>query len=324
LSTPLALWVGGRQVIAGELPIGDLAKVVLYLMAIGHRVGMVGQFTNILQNASASAERILEIIHEPNVTPSGTRPMPEGKGEVRFENVGFEYTDKRAALNDVSFVAPAGQMMAIVGPTAAGKTTLVNLIPRFYDPSKGRILLDGIDIREIALDQLRRQVGVIFQETFLFSTSARENIAYGKPQATPEEIEAAARAAQAHDFITELADGYDTIIGERGISLSGGQRQRIAIARAFLMNPRLLLLDDATASVDSQTERQIQEAMRQLCAHRTSFVIAHRLSTVKHADHILVLDQGRVVERGTHASLLEGGGLYRQIFRSIAREELAT
>ncbi len=336
LSTPLVLWLGGKQVISGDLPLGDLAKVVFYLMTIGHRVGMVGQFTNIIQNASASAERILEILHEPQAIISGARPLPPGNGEVVFENVGFKYpkldekskqppgfsdekpsgtTVVRPTIHDISSAVRPGQTVAIVGPTGSGKTTLVNLIPRFYEPTSGRVVMDGVDLRELDLAELRRSVGVIFQETFLFSASAAENIAYGRPAASRAEIEQCAKAAQAHGFIMELEDGYDTIIGERGVSLSGGQRQRIAIARAFLMDPRILILDDATASVDSQTERLIQEAMRKLCQGRTTFVIAQRLSTVQHADQILVLREGRLVERGRHQELLERSDFYREVFR---------
>jgi ABC-type multidrug transport system fused ATPase/permease subunit len=338
------------------MPIGDLAKVVFYLMAIGHRVGMVGQFTNILQNASASAERVLEIIREPQTLVSGSRPLPPGRGEVRFEHVSFNYPpdkDKqngkpavesldrrsrarqgvdvvavenpppagsgnqaslRPVLQDIHFTAPPGQTIAIVGPTGSGKTTLVNLIPRFYDPTSGAVLVDGTDVRELDLTELRRSVGVIFQETFLFSASAAENIAYGKPGASRTEIEQCARAAQAHEFIAELEEGYDTIIGERGVSLSGGQRQRIAIARAFLLDPRILILDDATASVDSQTERLIQEAMRRLCQGRTTFVIAQRLSTVQHADWILLLKDGRLVDQGNHQVLQQRSEFYRTLF----------
>jgi ATP-binding cassette subfamily B protein len=314
LGLPLVLWVGGRQVIRGELLIGDLAKVVFYVMAIGHRVGLVGQFTNIVQNASASAERVLEIIHEPQVIQSGKHDLPAGRGAVRFDKVSFHYTDGKASLAEVTFDAAPGQTVAIVGPTGSGKTTLVNLIPRFYDAVSGRVLVDGIDVRELRLHQLRRAVSVIFQETFLFSASVTENIAYGNPQASREEVERCARAAQAHEFIMELEDSYNTVIGERGISLSGGQRQRIAIARAFLMDPRILILDDATASVDSKTERLIQEAMQRLCQGRTTFVIAQRFSTVQHADFILVLNQGRIVERGTHAELIQRSGFYREVF----------
>jgi ABC-type multidrug transport system fused ATPase/permease subunit len=314
LSIPLALWIGGLQVIQGRLEVGDLTKVVLYLMAIGYRVGMVGQVTNIIQNASASADRILEIVREPQAIRSGRLPLPPGRGRVVFERVDFNYSGGKASLHQVDFVAEPGQTIAIVGPTGSGKTTLVNLIPRFYDSSKGRVVVDGVDVRELGLNQLRRAVSVIFQETFLFSTSVSENIAYGKPAASREEIERCARAAQAHEFISELEDGYETIIGERGVSLSGGQRQRIAIARAFLMDPRILILDDATASVDSETERLIQKAMRRLCEGRTTFIIAQRFSTVKHADRILVLNSGRVVEQGKHDELIQRSGFYKEIF----------
>lgn len=314
LSMPMVLWVGGRQVIVGSLAIGDLAKVVLYLMAIGHRVGMVGQFTNIIQHASASAERILEVIREPQSIRGGQREVPSGPGEVRFEQVSFNYYDGKASLSDVSFEVPGGRTVALVGPTGSGKTTLVNLIPRFYEPASGRVVLDGIDVRELKLESLRRCVSVIFQETFLFSATVAENIAYGRPSASRDEVERAAVAAQAHEFIAGLDAGYDTVIGERGVSLSGGQRQRIAIARAFLMDPRILILDDATASVDAKTERLIQEAMRSLCRGRTTFVIAQRASTVRHADLILVLKEGRVVEQGTHDELIRRGGFYGEVF----------
>ena len=321
LSTPLALWLGGAAVIRGEMPIGDLAKVIFYLMAIGHRVGLVGQFTNIVQNASASAERVLEIIHEPQLLKNGSRPLPPGRGEVEFDRVSFHYpgAEAKASVRELSFVARPAQTVAIVGPTGSGKTTMVNLIPRFYDVTEGRVRIDGTDVRELDLTSLRRGVSVIFQETFLFSASVWENIAYGRPTASAAEVEECARAAQAHEFIMALESGYHTIVGERGVSLSGGQRQRIAIARAFLMDPRILILDDATASVDSQTERFIQEAMRRLCQGRTTFIIAQRFSTVKHADQILVLDRGRIVETGTHDELIQRSGFYREVFEAQIR-----
>jgi ABC-type multidrug transport system fused ATPase/permease subunit len=239
---------------------------------------------------------------------------------VEFDNVSFHYSGPRASLTDVSFRAEPGQTIAIVGPTGSGKTTLVNLIPRFYDPTAGRVIIDGVDTRELNLGELRRAIGVIFQESFLFSTTVAENIAYGKPTASREDIQQCARAAQAHEFISELEHGYDTVIGERGVSLSGGQRQRIAIARAFLMNPRILILDDATASVDPATEHLIQIAMRRLCEGRTTFVIAQRFSTVHHADQILVLKEGRVVERGTHKELIRQSGFYREVFEQQIRK----
>jgi ATP-binding cassette subfamily B protein len=239
---------------------------------------------------------------------------PQQFGHVQFDRVSFNYSDGRSSLADVSFVAEPGQTIAIVGPTGSGKTTLVNLIPRFYDTSSGRVLVDGVDVRELNLGQLRRSVSVIFQETFLFSATVAENIAYGRPEAGRSEIEESARAAQAHEFILQLEDGYDTVVGERGVTLSGGQKQRIAIARAFLMNPRILILDDATASVDSGTERLIRAAMSGLSAGRTTFVIAHRFSTVQHADQILVLNEGRIAGRGTHQELIQRGGFYCEIF----------
>lgn len=334
LSTPLVLWAGGGLVIRGVIPVGDLAKVVFYLMAIANRLGMVGQFTNILQNASASADRIFEVLREPRDIVGGQRPLPAGGGRVEFQSVTYSHPrsqaatgkeagkatpaetsdDRPAALHEATFEVEAGKTVAIVGPTGSGKSTLVSLIPRFYDPDSGEIRLDGVNVRDIGVHELRRAIGFIFQDTFLFSATVAENIAYGRPEATPGEIEAAARAAQAHEFIVGLDDGYATMIGERGVSLSGGQRQRLAIARAFLMNPRVLVLDDATASVDSETERLIQEALARLSEGRTTFVIAQRISTVRNADLILVLREGRIVERGRHDALLSAGGTYREVF----------
>ena len=315
LTLPLVLWQGGREVIRGDVLLGDLVKVIFYLLAIGNRMGAIGQFTNIIQNASASAERVLEIIEDPERIKSGHKPLPEMGGTVEFQDVSFEYRKEKAALHQVSFRAEAGKTYALVGPTGSGKSTLVHLIPRYYDATSGRVLIDEIDIRELDLGALRASVGVIFQETFLFSATVAENIAYGRPDASREEIERCAKAAQAHEFILELPDGYDTVIGERGVTLSGGQKQRVAIARAFLMNPRFLILDDATASVDSKTEHAIQEAIKQLSAGRTTFIIAHRFSTVQHADKILVLREGRLVEQGTHVELVSRAGYYAEIYQ---------
>jgi ATP-binding cassette subfamily B protein len=319
LSIPLALWVGGRAVVRGDISVGDLTKVVLYLMAISHRMGAVGQFTNIVQNASAAAERILEIIEEPRTIVTGTKALPPAMpgggrgGAVLFDRVSFQYADGKPSLTDVSFSARPGQTVAVVGPTGSGKSTLVSLIPRFYDVTGGHVVVDGIDVCELRLADLRRSVGIVFQETYLFSTTIAENIAYGRSGASRAEIEAAARVAQAHDFISELELGYDTLVGERGVTLSGGQKQRLALARAFVMNPRFLVLDDATASVDARTEHLIQEAMRRVAEGRTTFIIAHRLSSVQHADVILVLNQGTLVATGRHEELVAKDGFYREL-----------
>jgi ABC-type multidrug transport system fused ATPase/permease subunit len=314
LALPLVLWQGGREVIRAEILLGDLITVIFYVLAIGNRMGSIGQFTSIIQNASASAERVLEIVDEPERIKSGNQKLPAQGGTVELRDVSFEYKTGKPSLRNVTFRAEAGQTYALVGPTGSGKSTLVHLIPRYYEASGGEILIDGINIRELDLLDLRRNVGIIFQDTFLFSASVAENIAYGKPDAPAAEIEQAARAAQAHEFIAELQDGYDTIIGERGITLSGGQKQRIAIARAFLMNPRFLIFDDATASVDSKTEHAIQKAIAELSSGRTTFVIAHRCSTVQHADRILVLKDGALVETGTHQELVARRGYYTEIF----------
>jgi ABC-type multidrug transport system fused ATPase/permease subunit len=317
LSMPLVLWMGGREVIAGHIAIGSLAAIVFYLMGIGNRMAAVGQFVNVIQNASASSERVMEVLEDPLKIQGGTRRLSSKSGAlVSFEKVCFGYAGGTGTeLQDISFEALPGQTVAIVGATGAGKSTLVHLIPRFYDPTAGRVRIDGVDIRELDLGELRRSVGMIFQETVLFSATVSENIAYGRPDSTQAQIVAAARAAHAHDFITQLDKGYDTVIGERGVSLSGGQKQRLAIARAFLLDPRILILDDATSSLDAKTERLIQEDMRRVCLGRTAFVIAHRLTTLQHAEKVVVLRAGRVVEQGSPAELMEHGVFFKELFR---------
>jgi len=269
-----------------------------------------------VQRTIASGERIFEILDtQADVRDKpGAKPIGEIEGRVTFENVSFAYDGVNMVLKNINLDVSPGETAAILGGTGSGKTTLINLIPRFYDVTEGRILIDGVDIRDVTIESLRRQIGIVTQETFLFSASLRDNIAYGKPEATDEEIIEAAKAAHIHDFIMSLPDGYDTLIGERGVGLSGGQKQRVAIARALLMDARILLLDESTSSVDVETEMQIQQAFSKLLKDRTAFIIAQRLSTVRDADRVIVLDNGRIVEEGTHEELLQLGGIYTAIY----------
>jgi subfamily B ATP-binding cassette protein MsbA len=268
-----------------------------------------------IQQARASAERVMEVFRqEPSVRDAqNAQPLPPIRDSVAFENVSFKYADD-FVLNAIDLVVPRGTRLAIVGSSGAGKTTLVNLIPRFYDPTEGRVLFDGRDLREFTQQSIRAQIGLVTQETFLFNDTVANNIAYGKPEASRAEIIAAAKRAHAHEFISQLAQGYDTLVGDNGVRLSGGQRQRVAIARALLKNPPILILDEATSALDSESERLVQEAMEELMQGRTSFVIAHRLSTVQRADRIIVLDKGRIVESGAHEELLRRGGIYKKLY----------
>jgi ABC-type multidrug transport system fused ATPase/permease subunit len=341
LGVPLVLWVGGRQVIRHELELGQLAKVIFYLLALGNRIGVIGQITSIIQNAGSSAQRVCEVLLAPVSLRPGNRILESSiaPASIRFDHVSFTYSSepslaaesldpapprptapersaKRHALDQLSFFIAPGETVALVGPTGGGKSTLLSLIPRFYDPTTGTVEIDGIDVRTLDFVSLRRAIGIVFQETFLFSASVADNIALGNPSANREQIEAVARMARAHGFISELAQGYDTIIGERGISLSGGQRQRIAIARALLKEPRILLLDDATSAVDPGTEREIREAMSGLLGGRTTLLVTQRVSTARLADRILFIDGGRVVEEGSHAALMARGGAYAALFQS--------
>jgi ATP-binding cassette subfamily B protein len=266
--------------------------------------------------AAAGAQRVFEVLDtRPAIQSPADAIRLEGlRGEVEFRNVALKYQDERThSLSDINLRVEPNQLVALIGPTGSGKTSLVNLIPRFYDVTEGSLLVDGVDVRDMDLVTLRKQIGIVLQTSLLFSDTIKANIAYGRPEASMDEVVAAAKAAQAHEFIEGFTNGYDTIVGERGVTLSGGQRQRVAIARALLMNPRILILDDSTSSVDTQTEKLLQAALDTLMEGRTTSVIAHRLSTVRRADMILVMDQGRIVERGTHEELLARGGLYKEI-----------
>ncbi|MBN8247942.1 MAG: ABC transporter ATP-binding protein [Verrucomicrobia bacterium] len=313
LGTVLVLWVGGRQVLAGELTLGALVKFLGYLSMLYDPVGRLHTLNQMLSAARAAGERVLDVLDAAPEETGGASPVPAGwraRGAVTYENVTASYAGDRPALRGVSLSAAPGERIALVGPTGAGKSTLVNLLPRFYEQTGGGIRLDGHDLRDLPLEVLRAQISVVSQEPFLFNGSLLENIRYGRPEASMASVEAAARAANCHDFITRLPEGYATRVGERGIRLSVGEKQRVSIARALLKDAPILVLDEATASVDTATERLIQEALERLLAGRTSFVIAHRLGTVRHADQILVLHQGRIVERGRHEALVLSGGLY--------------
>ncbi len=323
LGTVFIIWYGGTLVINGALTLGELVAFTTYLSQLINPVRRLGMIIPALAMAAAAGERVFEIldaVSEVKDAP-GARDLPPVRGHVRFEGVSFAYFGRHKVLRDLSFEALPGQVIALLGATGSGKSTIINLIPRFYDPTGGRITLDGQDLREVTLSSLRDQIGIVLQETTLFAASIRENVAFGCPTCTEAEIEAAARAAQAHEFITEMAEGYDTLVGERGATLSGGQKQRVAIARALLKDPRVLILDDATSSVDTETERLIQLALETLMRGRTSFVIAQRLSTVRTADLILVLEKGRIAASGTHEELLRTSGIYAEIYHRQLRPQ---
>jgi len=310
------LLVGGRQVIDGSLTLGDFTAFYTYLLMLIGPMRQLGIALGMAQRATASGARLFEILDRaPGLTaPPGAPPLPEGRGRVELRDVTFRYeTAPRPALRDVDLVVEAGTTVALVGATGSGKTTLVQLLARLYDVTDGAVLIDGADVREVDLASLRRAISVVDDDPFLFSASVHENIAYGRADATREEVERAAEQAQAAGFIAELPAGYDTRIGERGLTLSGGQRQRIAIARALLSDPRILILDDATSSVDASTEQAIKEALREVMAGRTTFVIAHRLSTIALADDVVVLEDGRIAARGSHTELLDRSPLYAEI-----------
>ncbi len=317
LELALILWYGGSLVISGQLTPGALVAFFTYLSQLVQPVRRIGTIVPAVAQAIVAGERIFEILDASSEVQErpGALPLPRIEGRVSFEQVSFSYFGRHSALRELTFEAQPGEVIALLGTTGSGKSTIINLIPRFYDPTAGRIRVDGHDLREVTINSLRDQIGIVLQETTLFVASVRENIAFGRPGAGMAEIEAAARAAQAHDFIMAMPEGYETPVGERGVTLSGGQKQRIAIARALLKDPRILILDDAMASVDSETEHLIQKALERLMEGRTTFVIAQRLSTVRRADCILLLDKGRIAARGTHEELLCTSGLYAEIYR---------
>jgi ABC-type multidrug transport system fused ATPase/permease subunit len=316
LAQAAILLVGGRMVAHGSLSIASFVRFNLFLTMLVVPLRSLGMWIGQAQRATASGERIFQVIDEPEeiADAAGAHELPPGPGRVAFERVTFGYDPDRPVLRELDLELDAGTIVALIGHTGAGKTTLAALLPRFYDVQSGRVTVDGEDVRDVTLTSLRREIGVIAQDPFLFSATVRENIAFGRPDATTEDVERAARLAQAHEFVAALPDGYDTVIGERGITLSGGQRQRVAIARALVVDPRILILDDATASVDATTEAKIRDGLREAMRGRTTLIIAHRLSTIALADEIVVLEDGRVAARGTHDELAETNDVYREIY----------
>lgn len=316
VSVFLLLWFGGPPTLEGEITIGSLFAMISYILMLNGPVQRLGFLVNLAATAGASAGRVFEIMDTPNdiTDKPDAIDLTDVQGDVVFEQVDFGYRSEQLVLADVSFHARPGQTVALIGPTGSGKSTVINLLPRFYDVSAGRVTVDGHDVRDLTQFSLRSNIGLVLQDSFLFSATIAENIAYGRPGASEEDIVSAAKAARAHDFIMEMPEGYHTRVGERGVTLSGGQKQRVAIARALLRNPRILILDDSLSSVDTETEHLIQQALDVLMEGRTTFVIAQRLLTLKSADQILVIDGGRIVERGQHDDLLALNGLYREIY----------
>ena len=324
VATLLVVLVGGLKVIDGTMTIGTLVAFLSYLVVLIGPVFGIGFLATAISRAGVSAERVFEVLDAKNEVEEkpGAQKLGAIQGNVEFRNVTFKFAGaEQPALDDVSLMAPSGATVAIMGRTGSGKSSVINLIPRFYDPQKGQILVDGVDVRDVTLESLRANIGIVLQDTVLFSGTIRENIAYGQPDASAVQVVAAARAAQADDFIRSFPDGYETLVGERGVGLSGGQKQRIAIARALLLNPRILILDDSTSAVDAETEYQIQQALDQLMYGRTSFVIAQRVSTVRNADLIVLLDEGRIIATGTHDDLLRDSELYGEIVDSQLRKD---
>lgn len=324
LSTALIVWYGGRLVIEGDISLGMLAGFISYIAMLTRPVRQTGMMINLSSQATAASERIFNVMDlSPEVKDApDAHELPPVRGRVEYKDVSFSYKKGKRVLNCIDIEVEPGETVAIVGPTGSGKSTLLHLLPRFYDPDEGKILIDGHDIKNVTIDSLRKQVGIVLQHTFLFGASIRENISYGRPDASMEDIIRCAKIAQIHDFIGSLPLGYETPIGERGVDISGGQRQRLAMARVLLTDPGLLILDEPTSSVDVETEDRMQEAMKEVTKDRTTFVIAHRLWTVRNADKILVLKDGEIVERGDHEELLQiEDGFYRKIYQHVLKDK---
>ncbi len=317
MGTVIVLGVGSLMVVNGQLSLGTMVAFIAYIATIYDPINRLTEVDNIFQEAIAAGERIFELLDEAMEVKDAPNAieLPVIRGQMVFDRVYFKYGSGDQVLHDVSFSMAPGEVVALVGPSGAGKTSIANLICRFYDPVKGRVAIDGYDLRDIKMNSLRRQVAVVLQDSFLFNNTVAENLHYGKPDASRDELIAAARAANAHDFIIQLPDGYETEIGERGVKLSGGQKQRLALARAILADPRILILDEATSSVDAEAEYLIQQALERVLENRTALIIAHRLSTIRNANKIIVLDRGRIAEAGNHEELMQNGGLYSQLYQ---------
>lgn len=325
IGVSIILWYGGNSVINGSITAGSLVAFLTYAVNISNPIKRLSRVIGNIQRALAAAQRVFDVLDLPEDIKNApdAKLLPKVKGDVRFNDVSFAYNENEEVLSHVSFEVKPGEMIAFVGPSGAGKSTVASLLPRFYDATNGSITIDGQDIRKVTLDSLREQVGIVPQETVLFNGSVYDNILYGRLDATREEVEAAAKAANAHDFIMQLPNGYETMLGDRGMNISGGQRQRISIARAILKNPQILILDEATSALDTESERVVQEALDRLMVGRTSFVIAHRLSTIKNADKIMVLEKGQLIEQGNHDELMAMDGLYAHLYKIQYRSKEA-